>query len=749
MFKKFPFEHQLDTMDCGPACLKTICKHYGKYFSLQFLRDLCGITREGVSFLDLSYGAEKIGLHTLAIKADCKTLHEKVPLPCIIHWNNSHFIVVYKTSKSKVLVSDPAKGLLAYSYDEFMKGWYKQGEDTGALLAIEPMADFLQRDIEEKTERKKTFENIVGYFLPFKKSFAVIFSIMLIVTALQGVLPFISKAVIDVGIHTHDLNFINLVLIANIVIIISVTISGAVRDWLLLHITSRVNISLISDYLIKLMQLPVTFFENKMIGDILQRAQDHERIRSFITNNSISLVFSTLTFVVFSIILLTYNVSIFAIFFAGSLLYVVWVLFFLKVRKKLDWEYFSLISQNLSYWVETVGAIQDIKINNYEKHKRWKWENIQAKLYKVNLKVLNVTNAQNMGAQFIESVKNLMITFFCAKAVINGQITFGVMISTQFIIGMLNGPLTQFIGFIISAQYAKISFLRINEIHQLQNEEESLVTNSLSMPSGKDLVIRNLSFQYTVNAPFVLKQIYLKIPEGKITAFVGGSGSGKSTLLKLLLRLYRPSYGDILIGDMNVSNLSLREWRDSIGVVMQDGKIFNDTILNNIVLDDDEIDYQKLKEAVRIAHVSSEIEQMPLGYQTKIGEVGRGLSGGQKQRLLIARALYKDPAFLFLDEATNALDAINEHKIVQALNQAFDKRTVVVVAHRLSTIMNADQIVVLKDGMIIEVGNHDALMAKAGHYFDLVNKQMGVWSKKNEAAIDEEVAEEVGEEALA
>jgi len=487
ILKRFPFEYQLDSMDCGPASLKIIARYFGKYYSLQYLRDLCGITREGVSFLDLSYGAEKIGLHTLAVKADLKTLHEKVPVPLF------------------------------------------------------------------------------------------------------------------------------------------------------------------------------------------------------------------------------------------------WVLAFLKIRKKLDWEYFALISQNQSYWVETVGAIQDIKINNYEKQKRWKWENIQAKLYKVNLRVLNVTNYQNLGAQFIQSIKNLVITFFCAMAVINGEITFGVMISVQFIIGMLNAPLTQFIGFIISAQYAKISFLRINEIHQLKDEEDAAVTNSMAIPQNKNLALRNVSFQYTPNSPFVLKQVNLMIPEGKITAIVGGSGSGKSTLLKLLLRLYQPSFGDILIGGMNIANISLRDWRNHCGVVMQEGKIFNDTILNNIVLDDEEIDYTRLKEAVRIAHIAAEIEQMPQGYQTKIGEVGRGLSGGQKQRLLIARALYKSPDYLFLDEATNALDAINEHKIVQALNLAFEKRTVVVIAHRLSTIMNADQIVVLREGFIAELGNHEKLMEKKGHYFDLFNKQMGVF----------------------
>lgn len=727
-YRKFPFEYQLDAMDCGPACLKIISKYFGKYYSLQYLRDLCGITREGVSFLDLSYGAEKIGLHTIAVKAEINDLINKIPLPCIIHWKNHHFVVVYKTTKKAIYLSDPARGLISYNIEEFKNGWYKKGEEMGALLAVEPMSDFLQRDLESKAERQKTFQNILGYFRPYRKNFTTILVVMLIATILQGLLPFISKAVIDVGIQTHDLSFINMILIANIVIIASVTISSAIRDWLLLHITARVNISLISDYLIKLMQLPVTFFENKMIGDILQRAQDHERIRNFIMNNSLNLIFSSLTFIVFSIILLIFNPIIFYIFLAGGILYVSWVLAFLKIRKKLDWEYFGLISQNQSYWVETVGSIQDIKINNFEKHRRWKWENIQAKLYHVNLRVLNISNAQNLGAQFIDSLKNLTITFYCAKAVIAGEITFGVMISVQFIIGMLNAPLSQFINFIISAQYAHISFLRINEIHQLQNEEEAVVTNSIKMPDHRSLIIKNLSFQYTPNSPFVLKQINLIIPEGKITAIVGGSGSGKSTLLKILLRLYQPSYGEVLLGGMNISNISLRDWRNSCGVVMQDGKIFNDSILNNIVLNDEEVNYDLLKEAVRLAHIAAEIEQMPQGYQTKIGEVGRGLSGGQKQRLLIARALYKNPEYLFLDEATNALDAINEHKIVMALNHAFKKRTVVVIAHRLSTIMNADQIVVLKDGMLIELGNHEKLMEKKGHYFDLVNKQMGVWN---------------------
>lgn len=517
-----------------------------------------------------------------------------------------------------------------------------------------------------------------------------------------------------------------MVLIGNISILLSVTVFNVVRDWILLHITSRVNIALISDYLIKLMKLPVTFFENKLLGDILQRAHDHERIRSFIMNNSLSLIFSMLTFILFGVILLIYNVIIFYIFLTGSILYVLWVLLFLNIRKKLDWEYFELVSKDQSYWVETVSSIQDIKIYNYEKHRRWKWEEIQASLYKVNKRVLNVTNSQNLGAQFIESIKNMAIVFYCASAVIKGDITFGIMISTQFIIGMLNGPLIQFINFVVSAQYAKISFLRMNEIRQLEDEEELLSIGSTSiLPECRDITLENVIFQYAINSTLVLKNIYLRIPQNKVTAIVGGSGSGKSTLLKLLVRLYKPSYGEIKMGGMNVSTINLRKWREMCGVVMQDGKLFSDTIVNNIVLDDEHINYERLHEVCRVAQIEEEVNSMPKGFETMIGETGRGLSGGQKQRLLIARALYRNPNFLFLDEATNSLDVINERKIVDALNAAFQDRTVIVIAHRLSTIRNADQIVVLHQGSVAEIGNHESLMEKKGYYYSLVSSQEG------------------------
>lgn len=723
ILKRFPTEYQMDAKDCGPASLKMVAKYYGRYYSLQYLRDKCGITKEGVSLLGISAAAESIGLHTAAFKCTIDDVITKVPFPAIVFWNENHFVVVYHANKNFVWVSDPVKGHVKYSKQEFISGWYLKNEDKGVLLAIEPTADF-KLSQQEKEQEKNSLLSILRYFRPYKKEFWLIFFVMFVVTLLQGMLPFISKAVIDVGINTSDVKFINMVLVGNICILLSVMVFNVVRDWILMHITARVNISLISDYLVKLMKLPVTFFENKLLGDILQRAQDHERIRSFIMNNSLSLIFSVFTFVIFSIILLIYNSGIFYIFITGSVLYIIWVILFLSIRKKLDWQYFELVSKNQSYWVETVSAIQDIKIYNYERSRRWKWEEIQARLYHVNKRVLAVTNLQNLGAQFIENIKNMAITFFCATAVINGDITFGVMISTQFIIGMLNGPLVQFIHFIVSAQYAKISFLRMNEIRQLEDEDELLsVGTTTILPENKSLIFKKVMFQYAPHLPMVLTNINLYIPENMVTAIVGSSGCGKSTLLKLLVRLYKPSYGTVNMGNMNVTALNLRTWRDMCGVVMQDGKVFNDTIKNNIVLDDENVDEEQLIKCCQIAQIKEEIDQMPRGFDTEIGEQGRGLSGGQKQRLLIARALYRNPKYLFLDEATNALDTVNEQKIVKALNSAFENRTVVIIAHRLSTIRHADQIVVMDKGQIVEVGNHETLMTYQGIYYNLVKSQ--------------------------
>lgn len=713
----------MDSQDCGPASLKMIAKYYGRYYSLQYLRDKCGITKEGISIKNLSIGAEAIGLRTLAIRCQLQDIVERVSLPCIAFWNQNHYVVVYHADNKHIWVSDPMKGRVRYSHEAFAKGWVVSGESGGILLGIEPTVDFDSSEAEIR-QRRETLSGILKYFAPYRNNFLLVFFVMFVVTLLQALLPFISKAVIDVGIKTSDIQFINMILIGNAAILVSIMVFNVIRDWVLMHITARVNIALISDYLIKLMKLPITFFETKLVGDILQRARDHERIRNFIMNNSLSVIFSSLTFVVFSVILLIYDPSIFYIFLSGSILYIGWVLLFMSVRKRLDWQYFELVSKDQSYWVETVSSMQDIKINNYERSRRWKWEGIQATLYKVNKKVLAVTNMQNLGAQFIESMKNMAITFFCATAVIKGEITYGTMISTQFIIGMLNGPLVQFINFVVSAQYAKISFLRMNEIRQLQDEEEIVSSGTDNIvPDHGTIKLSNISFRYNANTPLVLEWVNLTIPENKVTAIVGGSGSGKSSLLKLLVRLYKPSYGTIDINGIDMNTISLQGWRDRIGVVMQDGHLFNDTIKNNIVLDDDKVDYNKLEDCCQIAQIASEIHSMPKGFETKIGENGRGISGGQKQRILIARALYRNPRYLFLDEATNALDTVNERKIVDALNSAFESRTVVVVAHRLSTIMHADQIVVLDKGHVVEIGKHDELLEKRGYYYRLVSSQ--------------------------
>lgn len=723
MFTRFPSEIQHDKMDCGPTCLKLVAKFYGRFYPIHFIRDLCGTTREGVSILNLVHAAEKLGMKSRAVRCSLKQLQEEIPLPAVVHWNDSHFMIVYKVDKNNIYVSDPGKGLLKHPVKAFAKHWLKEGTKKGVVIGFEPDSNFFEINTEESFKRKRNFSSIFQYFKPYRTSIINLLVVMFFVTGLQAVIPFISRSIIDVGISTHNLNFVNIMLAANVAILLATTFSNAVRDWIVIHLTSRINISLISDYIVKLMKLPMSFFENKMIGDILQRAQDHQRIRDFIMGNSLNLIFSGMTFIVFAIILAIYNSFIFWVFFAGSLIYFAWVMGFLAIRRRLDTNYFALMAKDQSFWVETITGMQDIKINNYETEKRWKWENLQAKLYKVNLKLQSITNYQNLGGQFIDNLKNIIITIICAKAVISGEMSFGIMMSTQIIIGMLNAPIQQFIQFIISAQFAKLSFSRINEIHSLEDEETINSFSETILPSQCDIHLRSLYFQYAPKHPYTVKNVNLTIPQGKITAIVGDSGSGKSTLMKLILRLYNASHGEIYLGNMNINNIPLSYWRSKCGVVLQDGKIFNDTVINNIILGDENVNYDRFRMAIEAANIRQEIEDMPKGYKTVMGEQGRGLSGGQKQRILIARALYKNPDFLFLDEATNSLDTLNEKKIVDALDNIFKDKTVVVIAHRLSTIKKADQIIVMRDGQIIEVGNHGILMERQGHYFNLINSQ--------------------------
>ncbi|MGG8496979.1 peptidase domain-containing ABC transporter [Tenacibaculum sp. TC6] len=721
---------QLDTKDCGPASLQIICRYYGKYFELDEIRKRCETTKEGVSIYDLCKTAESLGFKTLPVKTSYKKLLNEIPLPCIIHWRKSHFIVVYKVTKDKVYVSDPAIGLITYSKQEFVNGWIahireKESWRKGVLIALEPTDIFR----ELKSDRRKSssadvVKYLIGHLKPYKKQVFQLLATMVVITLLQAIFPIITQSVVDTGISTKDLGFIQLLLIANVILVISTSAGNWIRQSINMHISQRVKVSLLANYIIKLLKLPLKFFENKLIGDILQRAMDYERLENFLMNSAFSIILAILNLFVFGVILIFYDSLLFWIFLIGSLLYIFWVLFFWEIRKKMDIQYFSLMAQNHSHWIEMLGNIQDIKNNNFEQGKRWRWEKVQVKLYKVAVKLLNVNQAEQVGSNLINTLRDVALTFYSAMLVIDGNITFGMLIAVQYIIGQLKGPVSEVVNFISSYQLAMISYLRMAEVDRIEEEETEEIASNTFFPSLNTLTLNNVSYKYHQNGRYVISNVNIKIPEGKITAIVGASGSGKSTLLKIILRLYNPSSGELLIGASNSLNVSLKKWRERIGVVTQESEVFKDTILNNIVLGKGDFNKEHFLKAVQIANIKDEIEKLPLGYNTLMGENGRGLSEGQKQRVLIARAVYKKPEYFFFDEATNSLDAYNEKIVVNNLKEEFKGKTVVTVAHRLGTIKNADQIVVMKDSRVVEIGNHYNLIKRKGEYFNLFESQL-------------------------
>jgi len=722
----FPSFKQLDSMDCGPTCLRMIAKYYGKSYSLQGLREKSFITREGVSLLGISEAAENIGFKSLGVKISYEQLTEEAILPCIVHWKQRHFIVVYKIKKGHVLVADPAHGLIKYTKEEFLKGWLStksDDEEKGIALLLEPTADFYTQE-GEKTD-KTHFAFLLNYLRPHKSLFIQLIIGMLLGSLLQLILPFLTQSVVDKGIGNQNLGFVYLVLIAQFVLIISRTTVEFLRNWILLHISTRINISLISDFLIKLMKLPIGFFDTKKIGDIMQRIGDHSRIQSFLTGSSLSILFSMFNLVIFGIVLAIYSLKILLVFLVGSVIYFLWVWIFMKKRRELDFKRFAQMADNQSNLYQLITGMQEIKLNNCERQKRWKWERIQARLFKVNVKGLALSQYQQAGGLFFNETKNILITFLSAAAVIKGDMTLGMMMSVQYIIGQLNSPIDQMITFMQAAQDAKISMERLGEIHNKEDEEKPGDMRITMLPEKKDIHIQNLSFQYEgPHSEMVLNDIDLRVPEGKITAIVGTSGSGKTTLVKLMLGFYEPVKGEIRVGDTLLKNFSSSFWRDKCGAVMQDGYIFSDSIAENIAPGEENIDRTRLLNAVKTANIREFVEGLPLGYNTKIGQEGSGISQGQRQRILIARAVYKQPEFIFFDEATNSLDANNERIIMENLEQFFKGRTVVVVAHRLSTVKNADQIVVLEKGEIAERGTHEELTTLKGAYYNLVKNQL-------------------------
>jgi len=723
---KFPFYKQLDAMDCGPTCLRMVAKFYGKNFTIQTLRERSYITREGVSLLGTSDAAESIGFRTMGARMSFDKLREEAPLPVIVHWKQCHFVVVYKIKRKKVYVADPAHGLIKYSKEEFLKAWLStksEGEEQGVCLLLEPSPDFYE--MEDEKVNKKSFRFLFKYMKPHRRLITQLILGMTIGSVLQLIFPFLTQSIVDIGINNQDLGFITLILIAQLVLFVSQTAVDFIQGWILLHISTRINVALISDFLIKLMKLPIRFFDTKMVGDLMQRIGDHKRIETFLTGSSLKVIFSVVTFVIFAVVLAIYSLKILIIFIVGSLLYILWVYLFLKKRRELDYKRFDQLSENQSNVIQLIQGMQEIKLNNCEKQKRWEWERIQAKLFKVNIKGLSLNQYQQAGAGFFNQMKNILITFVAAQSVVEGTMTLGMMVAVQYIIGQLNGPIEMMIGFMRSAQDAKISLERLGEIHQKEDEESVDDTKISIIPENKTIKVEDLLFQYEgPHSDRVLDNVNMTIPQNKVTAIVGPSGSGKTTLVKLLLGFYPAIKGNIKISDTKLENFSNRVWREKCGVVMQDGYLFSDSIANNIAVGDEYLDKQRLIHAVKVANIQEFIESLPLAYNTKIGQEGVGLSQGQKQRILIARAVYKNPEYLFFDEATNALDANNERVIMNNLQQFFIGKTVVVVAHRLSTVKNADQIVVIEKGKIVERGTHQELTNLRGAYYELVKNQL-------------------------
>ena len=728
--KKIAIIHQHDSMQCGIACLQMVCKYFGREYSMDSLSKLCFATTEGVSLLGINEAANTLGLHAACARATTSILSE-VPLPCILHWNQNHFVVLYKVkNRKKFYVADSGKGLVTYDLNEFKKHWIStraNGEDKGIAMFLETTPAFFTYKMkgEENVKEKRSFCFLFGYVKKYRKYFGQIILGLIVGSLLQLVLPFLTQSIVDVGIKNQDIGFVWLILLGQLMLTISRTAIDFIRRWLLLHISLRINISLVSDFFIKLLKLPMSFFDTKLMGDLMQRMNDHSRVNNFLTQQTLNITFAMLTFMVFSVVLFFYNKLVFAIFLLGSILYGGWMTLFLKRRKVLDYELFEQQAINNNKTYEFITSMQEIKLQDCEQRRRWEWEDTQADLFGVQMKSLKLQQIQEAGSIFINEVKNIIITVVAATAVIHGQMTLGMMLAVQYIIGQLNSPVEQLMNFFYSLQDVKISLERINEIHQMDDEngKEGLKTSIENKDEG--INIKNIMFKYDPHALHeTIDDVNIHIPQGKVTAIVGASGSGKTTLIRLMLGYYPVLEGQINIGNTDINTINKKWWRRQCGVVMQDGVIFSESIARNIAVDDGNIDKERLLKAAEIACIKDYVMALPLKFNTKIGRDGVGLSQGQKQRILIARAVYKNPDYIFLDEATNSLDANNERSIVENLDKFYKGKTVVIVAHRLSTVKNADLIVVIDHGKVVEAGNHDSLTAKRGAYYNLVKNQL-------------------------
>ncbi|WP_269517554.1 peptidase domain-containing ABC transporter [Alteromonas sp. BMJM2] len=723
MSVSFKLYRQLDLMDCGATCLMMICHHFGKHFSLEKMRRLCDKGQQGVTFLGINNAAEKVGLKTLPVRMTVAHFMQETLLPCIVHWQGNHFVVVYKIKNGYVYIADPAGAKIKLTASQFKREW-TGNEDTGIALFLEPTDKFYQ-EADDSTQTNNGLSQLLSHLFRFKN-----FMVQLGIGAVLGsmlnlIVPFLTQALVDHGIGNNDINFVYAVLVAQVILFVSKLANEFIRGWILVHMGTRVNIAVISEFLMKLMRLPLSYFSSRNLGDILQRISDHNKIEEFLTSHSITLVFSMINLIVFSAIMMTYNTTIFAIFFIGSVISIIWVTLFLKRRRALDNQQFAQMSANQNAVVQLVNGMPEIKMNQSDSRFRWAWERIQGRLFKVRVKALALEQYQQAGTQFLNEGKNILITFFAASAVIDGDMTLGMMMAVIYILGQMNAPIEQFLQFVRQAQDAKISMERLSELQNLKDEKEEIGEAICNLIPPGQITLHDACFKYSIHDEgYTLDHLTCEIPFKKTTAIVGTSGSGKTTLLKLMLKFYNLNSGKMTVANNDLRILCPDTWRSKCGVVMQDGYIFDDTVAKNVAMGIEQIDAERLYQALATANILEEVDRFPQGIQTKIGQEGLGLSGGQKQRILIARAVYKNPEYLFFDEATSALDANNEKAIHANLETFFSGKTVVVIAHRLSTVKNADQILVLDKGKIVERGNHLQLTDKKGYYFNLVRNQL-------------------------
>lgn len=727
------FFSQYDLMDCGPACLAMVASYYGKNYGLRYLRERCFLTRDGVSLLGIIEASKKIGFSVVPGKLQVNDIDSK-DLPCILHWNKNHFVVLHKisrnflTKKLTYKIADPGHGFVSLDNEKFKKSWLSDGK-KGIALFLEPTDEFYKQT--PPTEEKISAKYLLKYLRPHQSQMGWMLFLLTLGTLSTLVFPILTQKLIDEGVSKKNLSVITLILLAQLAFFFGNIVINIFRNWIMLVVGTKINIQIISDFLKKLLKLPIKFFDTKLMGDFNQRIQDHERIESFLTSQSLLTLFSIITFTAFFGVLWYYDFRILAVYIILTIISVLWSLYWMRKRKILDYFRFQQRSENQESIYEIINGVSEMKLNQFEDFKRKEWENIQQKLFKINIRILKLDQVQLSGFEFINQLKNILVTFLSAYFVIKGHMTLGALLSVSYIIGQMNSPVSQLINFFRSLQDAKLSLARLNEV---QNNPEEELENQVPLLSKKyteqngiekGIYFKNVSFQYEgPQSPYVLKEINLFIPDGKITAIVGASGSGKTTLMKMLLKFYEPVKGEIKFNHLNINEVSPKDLRKNCGVVMQDGFIFSDTIERNIATSDENIDYEKLNKALETANIKSFVEGLPLGLNTKIGASGNGISGGQKQRILIARAVYKNPHFILFDEATSALDAENEKIIHDNLQSFFKGKTVIIVAHRLSTVKNADQIIVLKNGEIVEHGNHQELVSKKADYFNLVKNQL-------------------------